>query len=116
MLALKRSPFRSILAQRVKSLATSTAKVLRFPARQENVSTDPARRRLMAGTLAAAAMAPLPVLGGGGPDLPTENPELIAAGEAFDRAKAAFHAADEHKREARTLCEQLCPPCRTNSF
>ena len=44
MFALKRSVFRPTLTQRVKSLASSTAKILRFPARQEVVGADPARR------------------------------------------------------------------------
>ena len=52
---------------------------------------------------------PLPAFGGGGPNGPTENPDLIAAGEAFDRAEAAYVTADERRREARALCDQLCP-------
>lgn len=47
MLALKRSPLRSAF----RSLASSTAKILRFPARQEAAQPNPARRRLMLAAL-----------------------------------------------------------------
>jgi hypothetical protein len=65
MFALKRSVSRATLRQRVKSLAASTAKILRFPGRQDAREADPARRRLMAGTIAVAALVPLPAFGGG---------------------------------------------------
>jgi hypothetical protein len=91
MFALKRSISRPTLRQRVKSLASSTAKILRLRARAEVAEADPGRRRLMAGTIAAAAVVPLPVFGGGGPGGLADDP-IFAAIEAH-KATYAAHAA-----------------------
>jgi hypothetical protein len=98
MFALKRSVSRPTLRQRVKSLAASTAKILRFPARAEVAEADPGRRRLMAGTIASAALVPLPVFGGGGPGGVADDP-IFAAIEAHRAAWTAWgdaiHATSE---------------------
>jgi hypothetical protein len=99
MFALKRSVSRPTLRQRVKSLAASTAKILRFPARAEVAEADPARRRLMAGTIAAAAVAPLPVFGGGGPGGLAGDPIFVAI-EAHKVAYEAHGAACRAYSEA----------------
>lgn len=49
------------------------------------------------------------MFGGGGPGGPAENPELIAAGEAFDRAEAALADLDRRIRAARAVFDEMCP-------
>jgi hypothetical protein len=58
---------------------------------QVQTGTDKARRGLMAGTIATAALAPLPTFGGGGGGNDTE---LLALGRAFDAAVAAYERFD----------------------
>jgi hypothetical protein len=99
MFALKRSVSRPTLRQCVKSLAASTAKILRFPARAEVVGTDPGRRRLMTGTIAAAAVVPLPAFGGGGPGGLVDDP-IFAAIENHKAALTASQAIIAEKEDA----------------
>lgn len=102
MPALKFSPFRSALKQRVRLLASRTANILRFPARQEAVSADPARRRMMAGTFAAVAVSPLPAFGGGGPGTDPIFAAIERHRAAADRSSAAHEAYQEADQAVKT--------------
>ena len=83
------------IAARARSLRETTAKVLRLPLRAERTGTDPARRALMAGSIASAAVVPFPAFGGG-----DSSPPDRRALEAY--ATWLFY-------ERRLLCLELYP-------
>lgn len=107
MLVLKRSPVRSA----IRSFASSAATILRFPTRQEAVSADPVRRRLMAGTLAAALPFPAALASNSVENLSSADVELLQAEQDWLATRGAIDEAGQRVSEADTALYDYLGSC-----